>query len=210
MGHFVMLHFDGTPSRSYCQSASGTKNASGQTQKDITGYTYPMKAIALSAIFLAAVSHTAPTTSADETAKRAFDKMKTLVGKWEGKMGEGADAMPATVEYKLTGSGSALVETLGPGSPFEMVSVYHMDGDNLVMTHYCGAGNQPSMKFKPAKDANVLFFDFVKGSNMKPTDMHMHNVAFTFDGADHVTAVWQAYNNNKPAEKAVFDFKRVK
>jgi hypothetical protein len=125
-------------------------------------------------------------------AKTAFAKMKTLVGKWEGTMGEGSQAMPASVEYKLTGSNTALVETLGPGSPFEMVSVYHMDKSALVMTHYCGAGNQPFMKLKPGKNPNVLFFDFVSGSNMKPGDMHMHRVTFTFDGADHVVAVWQS------------------
>lgn len=145
-----------------------------------------------------------------DTAKQAFKKMKTLVGKWEGTMGEGKDSMPATVEYKLTGSNSALVETLGGGSPFEMVSVYHMDLTKLVMTHYCGAGNQPTMKFIPGKNANVLFFDFVSGSNMKPSDMHMHRVTFTFDGPDHVLAVWQSYSGGKPGEKAKFDFHRVK
>ena len=30
-------------------------------------------------------------------------------------------------------------------------AVYHMDGPDLVMTHYCAAGNQPTMKFKPGK-----------------------------------------------------------
>lgn len=146
----------------------------------------------------------------DDVAKDAFAKMKTLVGKWEGKMGEGADAMPASVEYKLTGSNSALVETLGPGSPFEMVSIYHMDGSSLVMTHYCGAGNQPFMKFKPTKDANVLTFDFVRGSNMKANDMHMHRVTYRFDGPDHIISEWQSYVAGKPGESAKFDFHRVK
>lgn len=118
--------------------------------------------------------------------------------------------MPASVEYRLTGSGTALVETLGPGSPFEMVSVYHMDNDSLVMTHYCGAGNQPFMKFKPGKVASVVFFDFVRGSNMKPGDMHMHRVTHTFDGPDHVVSEWQSFKDGKPGEKAKFDFRRVK
>lgn len=143
-------------------------------------------------------------------SQAAFTKMKTLVGKWEGKMGDGPDAMPATVEFKLTGSDTALVETLGPGSPFEMVSVYHMDGDSLVMTHYCGAGNQPSMKLKPGKDANILFFDFYKGANMKPTDMHMHQLTYTFVSPDHVKAVWVSFANGKAADQAAFDFHRVK
>jgi hypothetical protein len=168
-----------------------------------------MKSLTLTALLFTLA---APTFSVagPVDAKTAFAKMKTLVGKWEGTMGGGKDSMPASVEYRLTGSNTALVETLGPGSPFEMVSVYHMDKTALVMTHYCGAGNQPFMKLKPGKDSNVLFFDFVSGSNMKPGDMHMHRVTFTFDGADHVVAVWQSYNGGKPGEKAKFDFRRVK
>jgi len=104
----------------------------------------------------------------------------------------------------------ARVETLGPGSPFEMVSVYHMDGKDLIMTHYCGAGNQPTMKLKPGKDANTLFFAFTRGSNMKPTDMHMHQVTFKFDGADHLIADWLSFKGGKPSESAKFDFRRVK
>lgn len=174
-----------------------------------------MKTFLIPVIGLALI---APATlNADQTAAlavspaaEAFKKMKTLVGKWEGTMGEGGQSMAATVEYRLTGSGTALVETLGPGSPFEMVSVYHMDGDSLVMTHYCGAGNQPSMKLKPGKNPNALFFDFTHGSNMKPADMHMRQVTHTFMGPDHVKSVWQSYTNGKPSMKAAFDFKRVK
>ena len=169
-----------------------------------------MKTLALTTLLFAVLGPTASNAGPDDAAKQAFAKMKTLVGKWEGQMGDSGQTMPASVEYKLTGSDTALVETLGPGSPFEMVSVYHMDNGSLTMTHYCGAGNQPSMKLKPGKNPNVLFFNFVSGSNMKPSDMHMHNVTFTFDGPDHVVAVWQSYANNKPGEKAKFDFRRVK
>ncbi len=169
-----------------------------------------MKTVTLTALLFALMAPAALIAGNDAAGKQAFARMTTLVGKWEGKMGEGAESMPASVEYRLTGSGTALVETLGPGSPFEMVSVYHMDNDSLVMTHYCGAGNQPFMKFKPGKVASVVFFDFVRGSNMKPGDMHMHRVTHTFDGPDHVVSEWQSFKDGKPGEKAKFDFRRVK
>lgn len=181
----------------------------------MSGYTdsnenFKMRKITVTALMFALIAPAVLVAGPDDVAKQAFQKMKTLVGKWQGTMGEGAESMPASVEYKLTGSGTALVETLGPGSPFEMVSVYHMNNDSLVMTHYCGAGNQPSMKFKPGKNPNVLFFDFVSGSNMKPTDMHMHRVTYTFDSTDHVVCEWQSFKDGKPGEKAKFDFHRVK
>lgn len=169
-----------------------------------------MKTILAPALCLAIIAPATSFTQTESPAKQAFEKMKTLVGKWEGTMGEGKDAMKASVVYRLTGSGTALVEVLGPDSPFEMVTMYHLDGDNLVMTHYCGAGNQPSMKFKPGKSPDSLFFDFTHGSNMKPTDMHMHQVTHNFLGADHVKSVWQSYAGAKPGMKAEFDFHRVK
>ena len=169
-----------------------------------------MRTFVLPALCLALIAPATSMAGHDGVAKQAFNKMKTLVGKWTGKMNDSGQSMAATVEYKLTGSDTALVETLGPGSPFEMVSVYHMDNDSLVMTHYCGAGNQPFMKFKPGKGANVVFFDFVSGSNMKPGDMHMHRVTHTFDGPDHVLSEWQSFKDGKPGAKGMFDFHRVK
>lgn len=160
---------------------------------------------------LLAVALLSPVQTAKDTpAQAAFKKMKTLVGKWQGTMGEGTASMQAAVEYKLTGSGTALVETLGPDSPFEMVSVYHMDNGNLMMTHYCGAGNQPTMMLKPGKSADTLFFDFVRGSNMKPKDTHMHSETYKFLGPDHIIADWVSFQGGKPGEHAKFDFRRVK
>lgn len=82
-----------------------------------------------------------------ETHQSAFELLKRLVGTWEGDGPEG----PMRAIYSLTGMGSAVVETFYPdgphnGSESTMSSVYHMDGDELMLTHYCGAGNQPRMK----------------------------------------------------------------
>jgi hypothetical protein len=145
--------------------------------------------------------------SADLTPKEAFEKLKKLEGTWEGQATGG---MAAKVIYKVTGAGSALVETQFPGSAHEMVTVYHLDGGALVMTHYCAAGNQPSMKFKPGKDGNTLAFDFYKGSNMKTTDMHMHSMKFMFKDNDHVTSYWTSFSGGKSAGTVSFDMKRVK
>jgi len=104
--------------------------------------------------------------------KQAFLQLKKLAGTWEMK-GPGGESLK--VIYKVSGAGNTLIETQMPDTSMEMVSVYHMDGKNLMMTHYCAVGNQPSMVYKPGKDPKVLFFDFVHGTNMKPTDMHIHS-----------------------------------
>src|SRR5690242_6473548 len=81
-----------------------------------------------------------------------LDVMKRLAGDWiqVGPDGKASDQVVAT--YRVTAGGSAVEETLFAGTPHEMVTVYHMDGDDLVLTHYCVAGNQPHMKAEKQSD----------------------------------------------------------
>lgn len=139
--------------------------------------------------------------------QKAFANLKKLVGTWEDK---GQGGMEVTVTYKITGAGSAVVETQFPGQPHEMVTVYHLDGDDLILTHYCAAGNQPTMKFVPGKDPNVLSFNFLKGSNMKPKDAHMHSVKIRFISENQVQSDWTSFSGGKAADTVHFKLKRVK
>ena len=67
------------------------------------------------------------------------------MGDWDGHV-TSPDGPPARVEFRLAGNGSALVERLFPGTDHEMVSIYHLVGSDLVLTHYCAMANQPRMK----------------------------------------------------------------
>lgn len=138
----------------------------------------------------------------------AFEKLKSLEGTWTGKAGvKGGEASDATVIYKLTGAGTALVETLFAGTPHEMVTVYYPDGTDVRLTHYCAAGNQPTMKLTGA-DGKTLRFEFVSGTNMKLTDMHMHSMSVTLLDPDHIQAEWTSWREGKAAEVAAFDLTR--
>ena len=72
--------------------------------------------------------------------------IKALAGKWTGtaKHSNGTTE-PTVVEYHLTSGGSAVEEKITPGTPHEMVTMYHDLGGKLAMTHYCMLGNQPQM-----------------------------------------------------------------
>lgn len=147
----------------------------------------------------------------DSPAKTAFEKLKKLEGKWVGKATMEGATMDSDSTYKLTGNGTALVETLAPGSTFEMVTVFHMDGDNLILTHYCGAGNQPTMKWKPStKGPEWIEFDFLRGTNMKNSDSHMHSLSFRWISDDHVEAHWVYFDKGKAVGNIDFDMTRKK
>jgi hypothetical protein len=111
----------------------------------------------------------------------------------------------------VTSNGSAVVETIGPGTDHEMVTVIHPDGDELMLTHYCAIGNQPRMKAPGKADGNKVAFAFVGATNMKSDkDMHMHNVTFTFVDKDTLKAEWTHYMDGKAAAPTVFEMKRKK
>ncbi len=111
------------------------------------------------------------------TSADAFAAIKKLHGEWRGPaMMKGMP--PGHSIYRVTAGGSAVQETIFPGTKMEMVSVYHMDRGNLLMTHYCALGNQPRMKLNARKStARELVFDFDGGTNLNPRrDMHMHSL----------------------------------
>lgn len=145
---------------------------------------------------------------AQTPAQRTFAALKKLEGTWV--MGKGKQT--AKVVYKVTGGGSTVVETQFPGNAMEMVSVYHLDGpDKLMMTHYCAAKNQPTMALLPGATEKEFKMDFVSGTNMKPTDMHIHSVRYQFLDKNHIVTEWGGYMKGKPmGAPEKFDLRRVK
>jgi hypothetical protein len=148
-----------------------------------------------------------------EPAKKSpgLELFAKLAGEWVGKGTHGDDAHEVRVVYKVTSGGSAVVETIAPGTEHEMITVIHPDGDSLLLTHYCMLGNQPQMKAKPKADDKKVAFEFVKATNLtSDKDMYMHDVTYTFVDNDTLKTEWTNYNEGKAAGKAVFEMKRKK
>ena len=158
-----------------------------------------------------AIKEAAKTTEAQNSqskAAEAFDKLKTMAGHWQAQMPSGK----VQVHYQLLAGGSVLIarETV-PHFP-EMMTVYHLDGDRLVLTHYCGAGNQPHMQAEPFdSESNELRFAFVSASNLAHSGAgHMHSAVVRFNGPDDVVAEWTWYENGKVKFNEPLNFHRVK
>ena len=135
------------------------------------------------------------------SGSKEYERMKQLVGVWEGTSNMGKEGQPIKVEYRLTAGGSAIVETLFPGTSEEMISVYYDDKGKLSMTHYCMLRNQPHMKLLRA-GADKLDFMFAGGGGINPQkDAHMHALTISFADRDHVVQNWTLFENGK--EKGV-------
>ena len=109
-------------------------------------------ALSTAALLLSSTALAGDGFSPDE----AFQTMLTLEGKWAGEaqvvpVGQDrADAAVAatSVSFKNIGN-SSVMQTFAAGTPAEMVSMYHQNGkEELIHTHYCAIGNQPSMTFR--------------------------------------------------------------
>ena len=126
------------------------------------------------------------TTFADDgfTPDAAFQTMLTLEGTWSGEAvvvpvgqaREDATKSATSVSFKNIGN-SSVMQTFAAGTPAEMVSMYHQNGkEELIHTHYCAIGNQPSMTFANSAEQGVIDFQFTKGTNMDvDADPHAHN-----------------------------------
>jgi hypothetical protein len=137
-----------------------------------------------------------------------FEKMKSLVGEWQGKS---LDGTTAKVTYTLVSDNSALMEKLVMGGESEMVTMYHPDGDHLMMTHYCSAHNQPRMRSqKVPMDIKNIVFDLVDVTNLSAPDAgHMKKLVLTFTGQDHFTQEWTWSEKGKEGA-VVIRFERKK
>jgi len=155
------------------------------------------------------------TSLADDVKKSAiapnasFDKMKTLKGTWAGTITEGGKQFPTNTRFQMVSDGSVLMDWLNEGTAEEMITVFHMDGQDFMATHYCAMHNQPRMVAVPSTDPNRVVFKFKDGTNIGPNDGHMQQVAFIFDGPDHHIEEWTFLENGKLAT-ARFDFQRKK
>jgi len=138
-----------------------------------------------------------------------LEQMKKLAGEWlsVGEDGKPGETVGAT--YRVTSGGSAVIETLMPGSNHEMITMYYADGADLVLTHYCALGNQPHMKADPKSAEGTISFKFAGGANIDPTkDMHMHEAVFTFVDNDHLKTTWTLWKDGKAADAHDFSLVR--
>jgi hypothetical protein len=123
----------------------------------------------------------------------AFARLQALVGEWV------TEDAKESLTYELVAGGTALIEReTAPNRP-TMLTLYHRDGNRLVLTHYCMVGNQPRMAARPFDSAkNELAFEFLDATNLASTAAgHMHGTTIRFVDANHIETEWQFYENGK-------------
>ena len=142
----------------------------------------------------------ASASAAEKTpASTAFEKMKAMAGKYQGKT--------ETMTLSVVSQGSALMQADEHES---MITMYHLDRDRLMMTHYCAARNQPRMAGELRPDGSIEF-KFLDATNLPdPKAGHMHRMILTFKDADHFSQEWFFMNEGTEGKGEVFNYTRKK
>jgi hypothetical protein len=148
-------------------------------------------------------SHAPYTGSAD------FERLKGLAGTWQGRTVMQGKEEQVQVEYRVSSAGSTLVETMFPGTPKEMLSVYHDQDGKPGMTHYCAMKNRPNLAMQSSSDSRI-HFKFTGSDSVDPEkDAHMHELIIHFIDKDTIEQDWVMYRDGKPVEATSIELKRI-
>jgi len=131
----------------------------------------------------------AQTPSADKIQSATiFTQMKSLVGEWDAVL----DRVLVKEIYTLTANGSALMAETHAGNEPAMITMFTVDGDHLMATHYCSTGNQPQMITGVPDDLhNGVTFTLARVTGMKTSDdWHNTGVTISLDDPNHMTQRW--------------------
>src|SRR6266513_2187722 len=160
------------------------------------------RSVSIIAVVLAASAPAADKTKSEE----AFDRLASLQGEWQGI----ADGVNTTLIYTLTANGSTLMEQCRPEKGHEMITMFTVDGDHLIATHYCSAKNQPQMETPAITDVRKsLEFSLVRVTGLKsPDDFHNTGLTVIQEDNDHLTQEW-SYQHKGKTGKNIFRFTRV-
>jgi hypothetical protein len=141
----------------------------------------------------------------------AFEKLKALAGHWESTT---PGPMKSTLDIEVTSNGSAVLERLQAqekSGTVEMVTMYYLDSGELKLTHYCMAGNQPTMRGTYSPDAHTITFNFVSATNLKnPSDGHMHHAVYTLVDNDHLKMAWMFQKDQKDGPTEEVEYVRAR
>src|SRR5437764_12527664 len=146
--------------------------------------------------------------ASDKTkSEQAFDHLASLQGEWQGI----ADGVNTTLIYTLTANGSTLMEQCRPEKGHEMITMFTIDGDHLIATHYCSAKNQPQMETPAISDVRKsLEFSLIRVTGLKsPDDFHNTGLKVIQEDNDHLTQEW-SYQHKGKTGKNIFRFTRVR
>jgi len=140
----------------------------------------------------------------------SWDRLKALVGIWQRTDSSTPASKAFRIRYRLISADTALVEEFGDPAKQPTQTVFHLDGDRLLATHYCAQGNQPRLQLRTGRSNDVQVFDFLDATNLRSAaDSHLVRLAFRWPDPDHLVRE-EVYATNGREETSTLVLERVR
>lgn len=163
-----------------------------------------------------AAAPAAADTASTET-KQAFALVKSLAGRWQGEFLNPETKKTVGMEtwIRVTSHGNSVVHEMkgagaadDPGNTDHPVTMMYLDGAQLLLTHYCDAGNRPRMSGRISPDGKTVDFDFLDVSG-PVSHGHMQHARFTFVDSTHHIEEWTWAMPNGKTMSVPLDLHRI-
>lgn len=150
-------------------------------------------------------------------AAAAFERLKALEGTWSGMPeGEGEAKAEAEIqdetthELRVSAAGHVLMETMAAGTEHEMINMYHLDGEELLVTHYCSGGNQPRMRLDRAQSTpDHLVFELLDATGLELDEHHIGSIHMRFAEDGRLNSEWLGYRDGEHIGTMTFHLART-
>jgi len=139
------------------------------------------------------------TTVVEAEAKKGFERLKNLTGSWQGTI----MSIPINVIIRPASSGSAVLlemNTDKAGPPKSEITMFYVDGDDLIGIHYCDAGNRAKFQGKMAPDGKRLEFSFLEVAGSTRGGVVKRMVFTSIDATKHFAEFTFIMPNGQPVE----------
>ncbi|MFL0356142.1 hypothetical protein ACI5KX_06640 [Erythrobacter sp. GH1-10] len=152
-------------------------------------------------VFAATASHAETGSTSD--AETQFAQILSWEGRWSV-----AETEALEIVFEPTARGHTVVERWETAAGLHSMTVYHLDGDHVVATHYCPQGNQPRLESLPATPDRIAFA-FRDVTGFDEGESHAHSLAFDLreDGMIGRTEIY--HGPDGPGEPGRYTLKRV-
>ncbi|MFN7607036.1 MAG: hypothetical protein ACK5RU_14135 [Hyphomonadaceae bacterium] len=168
----------------------------------------PVRKAAIAAMIVLGSMAVSTPAMADEVqpiATTMFKKMTTMMGEWTTQ-----DHPALRIVFEPTAGGSVIVERWMVGERMHSLTVYHLDGEALMATHYCPQGNQPRLRMESVSTETRISFDFQDATNLQNLEQsHQHRLSFDFSEMEYVTR-GEAYRQGVSSNQTEMVLVRIK
>jgi|CXWL01.1.fsa_nt_gi hypothetical protein len=145
-----------------------------------------------------------------EAARLAFEKFTKLNGEWIGRSTKGWEEK---VSFSTIAQGSVVVENSFDAHPNEtMMTMFYLDRDRLLLTHFCVSKNQPRLVADSyADNGSTITFSFLDATNLASRNQgHMDKAVFKFLDENTVKVQWTWYQDGKENWMEEIKLERIK